>query len=84
MCLKYALLGKSCECVMFWLTVHLQLYSYNKPTRCTIFHFITLPRLYMFRAPTVAVTVKQVPFATLYTRPSDDGLQMGPKHVEAW
>jgi hypothetical protein len=33
---------------------------------------------------TVAIKVKQVPFATLYTRPPDDGLQMGPKHVEAW
>jgi hypothetical protein len=31
-----------------------------------------------------SVKVKQVPFATLYTQPPDDGLQMGPKHVEAW
>jgi hypothetical protein len=30
------------------------------------------------------VEVKQVPFATLYTWPPDDGLQMGPKHAEAW
>jgi hypothetical protein len=35
-------------------------------------------------APTVDLVLKQVPFATLYTRPPDDGLQMGPKHVEAW
>jgi hypothetical protein len=34
--------------------------------------------------PTVALKVKQVPFATLYTRPPDDGLQMDLKHVEAW
>jgi hypothetical protein len=27
---------------------------------------------------------KQVPFDALYTRPSDEGLKMGPKHVEAW
>jgi hypothetical protein len=27
---------------------------------------------------------KQVPFATLYTRPPDDALKMNPKHVEAW
>jgi hypothetical protein len=26
--------------------------------------------------------VKQEPFATLYTRPPDDGLQIGPKRVE--
>jgi hypothetical protein len=30
----------------------------------------------------VDLEVKQVPFATLYTRPPDDGLQMGLKHVE--
>jgi hypothetical protein len=30
------------------------------------------------------VDCRQPPFATLYTRPPDDGLQMGPKHVEAW
>jgi hypothetical protein len=35
--------------------------------------------------PTVDLEEKQVPFAaTLYTWLSDDGLQMGPKHVEAW
>jgi hypothetical protein len=34
--------------------------------------------------PTVALTVKQVPFATLHTQPPDDGLQMCPKDVEAW
>jgi hypothetical protein len=33
---------------------------------------------------TVDLAVKQVPFATLYTRPSDDGLEIGPKRVEAW
>jgi hypothetical protein len=33
-----------------WLTVHLQLYLYNEPTQCTIFHFILLPRLCMFWA----------------------------------
>jgi hypothetical protein len=27
---------------------------------------------------------KQVPFATLYTWPPDDWLQMSPKHVEMW
>jgi hypothetical protein len=26
----------------------------------------------------------QLTFATLYTRPPDDGLQMGAKHVEVW
>jgi hypothetical protein len=35
-------------------------------------------------SPTVALKVKQVPFATLHTSPPEDGLQMGPKHVEAW
>jgi hypothetical protein len=30
---------------------------------------------------TVNLEVKQVPFATLYNRPPDDGLQMGLKHV---
>jgi hypothetical protein len=34
--------------------------------------------------PTLDLEVKQVPFATLYIRHLDDGLQMGPKHVEAW
>jgi hypothetical protein len=34
--------------------------------------------------PTVDLEVKQVPFATLYSLPPDDGLQMGPKHVEVW
>jgi hypothetical protein len=34
--------------------------------------------------PTVDLAVKQAPSATLYTRPPDDGLQMDPKHVEAW
>jgi hypothetical protein len=34
--------------------------------------------------PTIDLEVMQVPFATLYTSPPDDGLQMGPKHVEAW
>jgi hypothetical protein len=34
--------------------------------------------------PTVHLEVKQVTFATLCTQPPDDGLQMGPKHVEAW
>jgi hypothetical protein len=33
---------------------------------------------------TVDLEVKQVPFATLYTRSPDDGLQMGPKHLEVW
>jgi hypothetical protein len=33
---------------------------------------------------TVDLEVKQVQFATLYTQPPDDGLQMGRKHVEAW
>jgi hypothetical protein len=33
---------------------------------------------------TVDLEVKQVPFATLYIRPPDDGPQMGLKHVEAW
>jgi hypothetical protein len=33
---------------------------------------------------TVDLEVKQVPSTTLYTWPPDDGLQMGPKHVEAW
>jgi hypothetical protein len=33
---------------------------------------------------TFDLEVKQVPFATLYTLPPDDGPQMGPKHVEAW
>jgi hypothetical protein len=28
--------------------------------------------------------VKQVPFATFYTLPLDDGLYMGPKHVGVW
>jgi hypothetical protein len=28
--------------------------------------------------------VRQVPFATIYTRPPEDGLQMGPKHAESW
>jgi hypothetical protein len=33
-----------------WLTVHLELYLCNKPTRCTIYlHFIELPHLYIFR-----------------------------------
>jgi hypothetical protein len=37
--------------IYVWLTVHLELYLYNKPTRCTIcLYFIELPRLYMFRA----------------------------------
>jgi hypothetical protein len=31
----------------------------------------------------VNLEVKQVSFATLYSRPPDDGLQIGPKHVEA-
>jgi hypothetical protein len=32
-----------------WLTMQLEIYSYNEPTRCTIYlHFISLPRLYMF------------------------------------
>jgi hypothetical protein len=35
-------------------------------------------------AQTVDLEVKQVPFATLHTRPPDDRLQMGPKHVQAW
>jgi hypothetical protein len=34
-------------------------------------------------SPTVALKVKQVPFAT-YIHSPDDGLQMSPKHVEAW
>jgi hypothetical protein len=35
--------------------------------------------------PTVDLEVIQVPFATLYTQPPDDGLQMGPKHaLEVW
>jgi hypothetical protein len=33
---------------------------------------------------TVGLKVKQVPFATAYTWPPDDRLQMGPKQVEAW
>jgi hypothetical protein len=33
--------------------------------------------------PTVALKVKKVPFATLYTWPPDDGLQTCLKHVEA-
>jgi hypothetical protein len=32
------------------LTMHLELYSHNEPTRCTIFYCISLPHLYMFRA----------------------------------
>jgi hypothetical protein len=33
-----------------WLTVHLELYSYNEPTRCTVYlHFIELSHFYMFR-----------------------------------
>jgi hypothetical protein len=31
--------------------------------------------------PTVALKLKQVPFATLYTPPPVDGLQTGPKRV---
>jgi hypothetical protein len=38
--------------------------------------------LAVLNLPTVALEVKQVPFATLYTR-SPDGLQMGTKNVEA-
>jgi hypothetical protein len=34
-----------------WFTVHLELYLYYKPTRCTIYlHFIELTHLGMFRA----------------------------------
>jgi serine/threonine protein kinase len=34
-----------------WLTVHLQLYLYNKPTQRTVYlHFIELLRLYLFWA----------------------------------
>jgi hypothetical protein len=33
---------------------------------------------------TVELTSKTSTIATLYSRPPDDGLQMGPKHVEAW
>jgi hypothetical protein len=32
--------------------------------------------------PTVDLQVKEVPFVSLYTRPPDDGLQMGPKNVD--
>jgi hypothetical protein len=34
--------------------------------------------------PTVDLEVKKARSVTLYSRPLDDGLQMGPKHVEAW
>jgi hypothetical protein len=34
--------------------------------------------------PTVDLEVKRVTFATLYTRPTKDGLQRGPKPVEVW
>jgi hypothetical protein len=34
--------------------------------------------------PTVDLEVKQAVYATLYSRPPGDGLQMGPKYVEAW
>jgi hypothetical protein len=34
--------------------------------------------------PIVDLEENEVPFATLYTRPPEDGLQMGPKHVEVW
>jgi hypothetical protein len=37
-----------------------------------------------FKKKTVDLGVKQVPLATLYTRAPDDGLQIVPKHVEAW
>jgi hypothetical protein len=30
--------------------------------------------------PTVGLQLKQVPFATIYTQPPDDGPHMGPKH----
>jgi hypothetical protein len=33
---------------------------------------------------TVYLAVKLVPFVTSFTMPPDDGLHMGPKHVEAW
>jgi hypothetical protein len=33
--------------ILFAVTVT---YTYNKPTRCTVFYFISLPRLYMFQA----------------------------------
>jgi hypothetical protein len=40
-----------CVCVYrFWLTMQLELYWYDQPTRSAIFDFISLPRLYMFRA----------------------------------
>jgi hypothetical protein len=35
--------------------------------------------------PTNDLEVKQVPFAIyIYVLPPDDGVQMGPKHVEVW
>jgi hypothetical protein len=34
-----------------WLTVNLELYSCNKPTRCTVYlHFIELPHLDKYQA----------------------------------
>jgi hypothetical protein len=66
-------------------------YLHNKPTRCTtFFHFIAdldeneLAVPSHPGPPKVNLEVKQVPFATLYTPPPDDGLQIDPKHVEAW
>jgi hypothetical protein len=56
--------------------MHLELYLYN--------NIVLLLRRLSAGPPTVELEVKQVPFGTLNTRPPDDGLQMGPKHVEAW
>jgi hypothetical protein len=34
-----------------WLTVHLEVYLYNKPAHCTVYlHFIELPYICMFQA----------------------------------
>jgi hypothetical protein len=41
-------------------------------------------RSFTYRPADSRFKVKQVPFATLYTRPHDDGQQMDPKHVEVW
>jgi hypothetical protein len=48
---------------------------------CHLLALLAHPILHVGR---IRVKSKSSTIATLYTWPPDDGLQMSPKHVEAW
>jgi hypothetical protein len=66
-----------------WLTVHLELYLHNKPTRWTVYpHCIEMPLPFRTGPPTDDLNKYRLPHTHLL--PPNDGLQLSPKYVEAW